>query len=86
MRLHIIKIINKYIALSVFITLIVATAVLFYVLVLRISDLAIENQTYNRYISCVLSVSPQARDQSKIDHCWVEVQADTGVEVKRYDE
>lgn len=61
------------------------TGILFFFLSLRLGDIAKENQTYNRYISCVLSVPPAERDQAKIDNCWTAVQKDTGVQVKRYD-
>lgn len=61
------------------------TGILFYFLSLRLGDIAKENQTYNRYISCVLSVPPSDRDKAKIDHCWTAVQQDTGIQVKRYD-
>ncbi len=61
------------------------TGILFYFLSLRLGDVARQNQAYNRYIACVLSVPPSDRDTKKIDRCWVEAQKDTGIEVKRYD-
>lgn len=63
----------------------VMTGILFYFLSLRLGDIATENQAYNRYNACVLSVPALERNKEKIDHCWEEAQKDTGVEVKRYD-
>lgn len=79
------KTVNKMVvALSVS-TIILASGIVFYLLALRLGAVAKENQTYNRYISCVLSVPAHDRTQRKIDRCWFEVQKDTGVHVKRYD-
>lgn len=86
MQLHAKRIMNKIITVVIFSLLLVSTAVLFYFLTLRLGDVANENQTYSRYISCVLSVEAVERNQEKIDSCWDKVQADTGYEVKRYDE
>jgi len=61
------------------------TGILFYFLSLRLGDIARENQAYDRYNACVLSVPASDRDISKIDKCWTEAQEDTGIEVKRYD-
>jgi len=85
MKLRIKEIVNKTITAVIFCVAMVMTASVFYFLSLNIGVLVRENQTYNRYISCVLSVSSQDRTQSKINRCWIEVQKDTGVDVKRYD-
>lgn len=61
------------------------TGVLFYFLSLRLGDIAKENQAYNRYNACVLSVPADDRDVEKIDRCWEAAQKDTGIDVKRYD-
>lgn len=79
------KILNKSITVFMFALVMFATALLFYFLALRLGDVAKENQTYDRYISCVLSVPSVERDQKIIDRCWNQVQEDTGREVKRYD-
>ncbi len=65
--------------------IIAATGLIFYFLSLRLGSVAKENQTYNRYISCVLSVTPDQRDPAKIDYCWLQSEKDTGIKVKRYD-
>lgn len=62
-----------------------ATGILFYFLSLRLGYIAKENQAYNRYNACVLSVPADDRDIKKIDRCWKAAQEDTGIEVKRYD-
>lgn len=80
---HIIEKIVSYIVITL---ILLSTGMLFYFLSLRLGDIARENQAYNRYNACVLSVPPTDRDRSKIDHCWVEAQTDTGIEVKRYDQ
>lgn len=74
-------------AVTIFVTtlVLVMTGILFYFLSLRLGDIARENQAYNRYNACVLSVPALERDQAKIDRCWNQAQADTGIEVKRYD-
>lgn len=84
------KIINAHIVEKVMTFLVLAlivamTGILFYFLSLRLGDIARENQAYNRYNACVLSVPPADRDRQKIDHCWNDAQADTGIKVKRYD-
>lgn len=61
------------------------TGILFYFLSLRLGDVAKQNQAYDRYNACVLSVPAADRDIGKIDRCWESAQQDTGVEVKRYD-
>lgn len=62
------------------------TGILFYFLSLRLGGIAKENQAYDIYISCVLSVPAGERDQSKIDSCWNSAERDTGLKVKRYDQ
>lgn len=79
------KLVSKLITFTMFGLVMISTALLFYLLTLRLGDVAKESQTYDRYISCVLSVAPEDRDQKKVDNCWLEVQKDTGYEVKRYD-
>lgn len=79
------QLMNKAIILVMVLIALASSGVLFYFLALRMGDLARENQTYNRFISCVLSVPALDRDQAKIDHCWITVQQDTGIQVKRYD-
>ncbi len=76
---------NKAILITVAGIILSATGILFYFLSLRLGSVAKENQTYNRYISCVLSVPPEGRDALKIKECWTLVEKDTGVQVKRYD-
>lgn len=76
---------NKILSLSLTALLITAMGLFTFVLVLTVSHLAKENETYQRYSSCVLSVPAPQRDQNKIDKCWDVVQKDTGVNVKRYD-
>lgn len=76
---------NKAIVVTVAGIILCMSGMLFYFLSLRLGNVAKENQTYNRYISCVLSVPPVGRDQGKIDQCWTQVQKDTGIQVKRYD-
>ena len=61
------------------------TGILFYLLSLRLGYIAEENQAYNRYNACVLSVPANDRDVQKIDRCWEAAQEDTGIYVKRYD-
>lgn len=61
------------------------TGILFYFLSLRLGDIAKENQAYDRYNACVLSVPADDRDIEKIDRCWEAAQEDTGIDVKRYD-
>lgn len=63
----------------------ISTGTLFYFLATRLGDVAKENQTYDRYNACVLSIPALERDQNRIDRCWTQVQQDTGREVKRYD-
>lgn len=80
---HIIeKIVTAFVAMLVLST----TGILFYCLSLRLGDIARENQAYDRYNACVLSVAASDRDEVKINRCWEAAQKDTGVEVKRYDE
>ena len=84
------KILNAHllerIITAVVVTLVLAiTGILFYFLSLRLGDTAKQNNAYNRYNACVLSVPSLDRDVAKIDRCWVEVQKDTGIEVKKYD-
>jgi hypothetical protein len=59
--------------------------ILFYFLSLRLGEVAKENQAYDRYISCVLSVPGRERNTEKIENCYNEAQKDTGVTIKRYD-
>lgn len=79
------NLIDKAILVAIIGIILACTGILFYFLALRLGFVAKENQTYNRYISCVLSVPAGERDQIKIDSCWNEVQNDTGIQVKRYD-
>lgn len=78
-------IVEKFITLLVAFLIIGMTGILFYFLSLRLGDIARENQAYDRYNACVLSVPASDRDISKIDKCWDEAQKDTGIKVKRYD-
>lgn len=72
---------------AVTVTLVIGmTGILSYFLSLRLGDIARENQAYDRYNACVLSVPASDRDEAKINRCWESAQKDTGVEVKRYDE
>ena len=79
-------IIEKIVTASVVMLVISMTGMLFYFLSLRLGDIATENQAYNRYNACVLSVPASDRDEAKINRCWEAAQEDTGVWVKRYDE
>lgn len=85
MRIINVHLIERIITIFTVGLVLLSVGILFYFLSLRLGDIARENQAYNRYIACVLSVPPPDRDSAKIDHCWVEAQQDTGVEVKRYD-
>lgn len=62
-----------------------SVGILFYFLSLRLGDIARENQAYDRYNACVLSLPAADRDKKVIDYCWRQAQQDTGIEVKRYD-
>ena len=85
MRIINAHIIERIVTIFTVTLIFVGVGILFYFLSLRLGDIAKENQAYNRYNACVLSVPPSDRDVTKIDKCWVEAQKDTGVEVKRYD-
>lgn len=85
MKILNIHIVERIITFTVIVLIAMMTGILFYFLSLRLGDIAKENQAYNRYNACVLSVPPLDRDTKKIDKCWVEAQKDTGIEVKRYD-
>lgn len=78
-------IIEKIVTIFTVTLVFVGVGILFYFLSLRLGDIARENQAYNRYNACVLSVPPSDRDENKIDDCWDSAQKDTGIEVKRYD-
>lgn len=78
-------VISRAVTVLTILLIMAMTGLLFYFLSLRLGFIAKENQTYNRYISCVLSVPSNERDQTKIDSCWTTVQEDTGIQVKRYD-
>lgn len=78
-------IVEKMVSYFVIGLVMMMTGILFYFLSLRLGEIATENQAYNRYNACVLSVPPTDRDTAKIDHCWNEAQKDTGIKVKRYD-
>lgn len=78
-------IIEKIVTAIVVMLVISMTGILSYFLSLRLGDIARENQAYDRYNACVLSVPADDRDIEKIDRCWEAAQEDTGIEVKRYD-
>lgn len=79
---HIIEKIVTYLVITL---IMFSTGILFYFLSLRLGDIATQSQAYNRYNACVLSIPALERDITAIDHCWIEAQKDTGIEVKRYD-
>lgn len=85
MKLHTEEILSKAITAAMFALVLLGTALVFYFLALRVGNIARENQAYDRYNACVLSVPADDRDTAKINRCWTEAQKDTGVEVKRYD-
>ncbi len=85
MRLINAKIIERIVTIITVGLVFVGVGILFYFLSLRLGDIARENQAYNRYNACVLSVPPSDRDENKINKCWESAQQDTGIEVKRYD-
>lgn len=61
------------------------TGVLFYFLSLRLGNIAKENQAYNRYSACILSIPSNVKSVAEIDRCYKEAQKDTGKIIKRYD-
>lgn len=79
-------IIEKIVTAFMVMLVVSMTGILFYFLSLRLGDIARENQAYDRYNACVLSVPASDRDEVKINRCWEAAQEDTGVGVKRYDE
>lgn len=79
---HIIEKIVTYLVITL---IMFSTGILFYFLSLRLGDIATQSQAYNRYNACVLSIPALDRNPAAIDHCWIEAQKDTGIEVKRYD-
>ena len=79
------RIIEQIVMTFMVLLVIGVTGILFYFLSLRLGSIAKENQAYNRYNACVLSVPADDRDIKKIDRCWKAAQEDTGVDVKRYD-
>ena len=79
-------IIEKIVTAFMVVLVMSMTGILFYFLSLRLGNIARENQAYNRYNACVLSVPASDRDEAKINRCWEAAQEDTGVEVNRYDE
>lgn len=85
MRILTAHLIERIVTIITIALVFVSVGILFYFLSLRLGDVATQSQAYNRYNACVLSVPAADRDKSKIDHCWVEAQKDTGVDVKRYD-
>jgi hypothetical protein len=62
------------------------TGLLFYFLSLRLGVIAKENQAYNRYNACVLSIPAHARDESEIKRCYDAAEKDTGIKIKSYDQ
>lgn len=85
MRLINARFVEKLVTIMMVALVIGMTGILFYFLSLRLGDIAKENQAYDRYNACVLSVPADDRDIKKIDRCWEAAQEDTGIEVKRYD-
>lgn len=77
-------VIEKIVTYTVILLIAITTGILFYFLSLRLGDIARENQAYNRYNACVLSIPALERDERVIDTCWDEAQKDTGIEVKTY--
>lgn len=77
--------VNKILMLLLTLVLLIAMGMLSYFIVWRLSGVAKQSATYNRFIACALSVPALERDQKKIDQCWVLAQSDTGLQVKRYD-
>lgn len=79
------NIIEKIVTITTVTLIFVGVGILFYFLSLRLGDIARENQAYNRYNACVLSIPALERTSEIIDRCWSQAQKDTGIEVKRYD-
>ena len=61
------------------------TAVLAYFLSLRLGDIARQNQAYDKFIACVLSVPALDRDENKISDCYDKAQNNSNVKIIRFD-
>lgn len=44
-----------------------------------------ENEFYNIFQTCVLSVTAQNRTDNHIENCWIQAELLTGLEIKRFD-
>lgn len=85
MRILNAHLIERIVTIFTLALIITGVGILFYFLSLRLGDVARENQAYNRYNACVLSIPALERTKEVIDKCWNSAQQDTGIEVKRYD-
>lgn len=79
------NIIARIITATTLLLVFAMTGILFYFLSLRLGDIAKQNQTYNRYNACVLSIPASSRDAIEINRCYDAAQRDTGIQIKRYD-
>lgn len=77
---------NQQVSSAVLPLILAVTVVITVAAIIILGNIAKDNQTYDRYNACVLSVPALERNQAKIDKCYHQVQDDTGRSIKRYDQ